>query len=186
MGLRRTLESSIERAEEEIKHCKEELEGKREITKLHRNSFHYIAGTNGNSSFYFDEEDVEYQRLREVAIEIVKERARDYDSICRKYLDVEDMIRIFQQDADDWNSIALSNLRDIQNGELIGGAHVLNYVTSLVQEGSSDGFEAYSKISDESHGSDFRRDSVQREIKVFEDYIILCHKKLDTLTPLTS
>ncbi len=182
MDLKETLKSSIARAKGEIAHCRDELEGKREISNLHRNSFHYIAGTNETYSDYFDNEDAEYRRLREVAKNIVEERARYYDSICRKCLDVGDLIEVFNRNADAGSSIAASNVRHLQNGGLIRGDHVLNYMAFLIRNNDpSYEFEAYSKITGEMFDSEFRRDSVLREIQVFQDYIYLCQKKGDGL-----
>lgn len=179
--LKKTLESSIARAEEELKHCQEELAGIREVSNIHRNSFHYIAGIYGGFSFYFDADDSEYQILRTLAKDILNERETDSDSICRKYLDIELMIGVFQQDADAGGIVASFDLRDLQDGGLIRGDHVLNYAASLMRKGSSEGFEAYSKITDERLSSSIRRDSVQREMGIFRDYIGLCRKKLGDL-----
>lgn len=76
--------------------------------------------------------------------------------------------------------MAASNVRHLKNGGLIGGDHILNYIASLIHDNnSSDVLEAYPKISGESHDSEFRRDSVLREIQVFQDYIYLCQERLD-------
>ncbi len=182
--MKKDLEFSIARAEGEILCCNKELGGDMDDLLHHRNLFHHIARIITLPRFYFDDTDAEYQRLRDVAKGIFEERARDYDSICRNYVNVETMIEVFQRSpAADGSSILLSTYaRDLRAGGLINGAHMLTYGSILIKSGSSSGFEAYTAVWIEFSTSEFRRDSVQREIKVFQDYIALCQKRLAALS----
>jgi hypothetical protein len=181
-NLKEILKSSIKDAESEIMCCLDELVGVREIDNLHRSTFHYIAGTveQDESTFYFDCKKPEYQDLRENAKRIIEERDKEYDTICKKYVKVEDVIRIFQDCADKGDYSFQSNLVDLKEGKLISGDIIINYTICLLkQTGSEKGFEDYKKISDENLNSDFRKKSVQEEIRIFQKYVQLCKKLSD-------
>jgi hypothetical protein len=173
------IAESIAEAGEMLVCCQEELDGKQEISNLHRNFlFHLVNGAYRDYNYWKDDEH--FATLRSKASDLVHARDVLYDQICRKYLDLEDVkIRLLACEDDSYPRIWFG----IERGDLIGGADVLNYAcVCLKQTGSNKGFDAYKNISEEWHSRPERRTSVLEEIQLYRDYIALCRRDLTTNT----
>ena len=177
MELKQQLEYTINIMQQELQSCDKELSGILEINTIHRNSFMFIShyGKKEDQMLYFDNNDSRFLQLSEIASQIEQERRVEYDKLCRKYCDIDEMISIFSQKED---NIYIYDIEAITCGK-ISGANLLNFARLLLSHNSSlEGFNIYNQISNEIFASDIRKESVIKEKEIFEKYIELCKEKL--------
>lgn len=180
MNDKQLLEVSIAKAEDELRSCELELSRTFGISNLHHNLFYWISGEI-ESYLYYDTTNPHYMSLRERALTISNGRAKEDDTLCRKYLNIDDMIKTFQEVAED-NSIYALILTNLLSGKLIRSAEILTYAALLLKKnGSTAGFEACQKINDERLPSEKIKQSVLQEMDIYREYITLCKEKLATL-----
>lgn len=165
LSLAELLDASILKAAQDQESCAQELRGAENPTLFHRDSFHYIA-KGSNTGFYADPQDSELVLLAQRAREVINQREKAYDAVSRKYLDVADMSRILGDDS------------LLKGSRYINGADVSNYVALVhSQTGNTELFQINLKIGREVRASQERRDSVQTEMRILQEYIQLCEQR---------
>ena len=182
------VKSSIEHVEREIESCHLELAGERSTSILHRNYFKHIIASD-LIMVYFDEVDERFQQVRERAREIEYQRDVQYDALCRIHLDIGDMVSLFyevagnKEDSRNFDEFYYDMAERIKAGELIGGAEVMNYGICVLKRKESDEIlKTYNQILAEILDSGEKKESVRQEIKIFEQYVVLCREKLEAIT----